>query len=133
MPGLKSSNNQRASDQGREASTREAAEVLQMLGTTASGLSEAEAATRLEPNGPNTVAREKQHTWPQPLLVAARTPLVILLTVLAIASFVSYLHDPPAQRDISEFYAGVVMMVMVALGLSLRFIQETRADTAAAK
>src|SRR5262245_19806174 len=107
MPGLKSSNNQRASDQGREASTKEATEVLQMLGTTPSGLSEAEAAARLEQYGPNTVAREKQHSWPQRLWAAARIPLVILLTVLAIPSFVSYLHDPPAQRDISEFYAGV--------------------------
>ena len=58
---------------------------------------------------------------------------MILLTVLAIASFVTYWHDEPDKRDVSEFYAGIVMLVMVALGVSLRFVQETHADNAAAK
>ncbi len=67
------------------------------------------------------------------LWVAVRNPLVILLTVLAIASFASYWHDESDQRDISEFYAGMIMLVMVVLGVSLRFVQETRAGNAAAK
>ena len=106
---------------------RESAEVLQLLGTSLTGLTEAEAATRLEQYGPNEVAREKKHTWLQRLYVAARNPLVILLTVLAIISFAM------PQHEVSDIFAGIVMLVMVALGLSLRFIQETRADTAAAK
>ena len=32
-----------------------------------------------------------------------------------------------------EFYGGMVMLVMVVLGVSLRFVQETKADNAAAK
>jgi Mg2+-importing ATPase len=104
-----------------------------LLSTAATGLTEDEAAARLEKYGPNEVAKEKRHGWVERLYVAARNPLVILLTALAIASFVSYLHDPPGQRDISQFYAGALMLLMVALGMSLRFVQETRADTAAAK
>jgi Mg2+-importing ATPase len=48
--------------------------------------------------------------------------LVILLTVLAILSFAT-----------NDFRAGTVMLLMVVLGVSLRFVQETRADTAAAR
>jgi Mg2+-importing ATPase len=49
---------------------------------------------------------------------------VILLTILATISFVAPEGDARA---------GVMMLLMVVLGLSLRFIQETKADTAAAK
>ncbi len=54
--------------------------------------------------------------------LSARNPLVILLTLLASVSFAT-----------GDFRAGTVMMLMVFLGLSLRFIQETKADNAAAK
>lgn len=51
-----------------------------------------------------------------------RNPLVILLTILAT---LSYLTD--------DFAGGTVMLVMVVLGVLLRFIQETKAGNAAAK
>ncbi len=121
------------SDAPRDAATKDSSEVLKMLNTSPSGLSEEEAARRLEQYGPNEVGREKQDSWLARLYVAARNPLVVLLTVLAILSFISYYHDKPADRDISQFYAGVLMLIMVGLGMSLRFVQETRANTAAAK
>ena len=117
----------------RDAATQEISAVLQQLGTSPAGLSEEEAAARLEEYGPNEVAQERRHEWLHRLWVAVRNPLVILLTVLAIASFVSYWHATPEEKDISEFYGGVVMLAMVALGVSLRFVQETNADNAAAK
>jgi len=92
------------------------------MGTSPAGLSEAEAATRLEQHGPNEVAHEKQESWLQRLYVASRNPLVILLTILASLSYAT-----------GDFRAGTVMLLMVVLGVSLRFVQETRADTAAAK
>ncbi|HSU53195.1 MAG TPA: HAD-IC family P-type ATPase, partial [Candidatus Dormibacteraeota bacterium] len=112
----------RSSDAAHEAATRETAEVLQMLGTSTAGLTEEEAARRLEEFGPNEVGREKHEGWVQRLYLAGRNPLVILLLVLAILSFAT-----------GDFRAGSVMLLMVVLGLSLRFVQETRADTAAAK
>jgi len=120
----KISSNQRTSDPAREVAMMDSTEVLQLLGTSGSGLTEEEAVARLEKYGPNEVAREKRHGWLQRLYVAARNPLVILLTVLAIISFVAPQGDA---------ITGVIMLVMVILGLSLRFIQEIRADTAAAK
>src|ERR1051326_9065133 len=109
-----------------EAASKETVEFLQSLGSSPSGLTEEEAARRLEEHGPNEVAREKQQNWVQRLYVAARNPLVILLTILAVLTFAT------AQTR-SDILGGVVMIAMVLLGLSLRFIQETRADNAAAK
>ena len=116
-----------------EAAAQEISAVLQRIRTSPTGLSEDEAASRLEEYGPNEVAQERRHEWLHRFWVAVRNPLVILLTTLAAASFVSYFHDKPEDRDVSEFYAGVVMLVMVVLGVSLRLVQETRAGNAAAK
>jgi Mg2+-importing ATPase len=105
-----------------EAARKSADEVLEMLGTSAAGLSKEQAATRLEEYGPNEVAYERKESWLHRLYSAARNPLVILLTVLAILSY-----------STGDSAAGTIMMLMVALGMSLRFVQETRAGNAAAK
>ena len=105
-----------------DAAYKSADEVLETLGTSVTGLSENEAAARLEEYGPNEVAHEEKEGWLHRLYVSARNPLVILLTVLAILSY-----------STGDFAAGTIMMLMVALGMSLRFVQETRADNAAAK
>src|SRR5438552_5197142 len=107
-----------------EAARLDPAEVLRLMETSAEGLSSEVAAERLEQYGLNEVAREKKQNWVQRLYLAARNPLVILLTILAIVSFAA------PQGD---YVTGTIMLVMVVLGLSLRFIQETRADTAGVK
>jgi Mg2+-importing ATPase len=129
----KSANAGKAGDLLRDAAANETAEILKRLNTSPSGLTEEDAAERLEVFGANEVAQEKRHEWLYRFWTAVRNPLVILLTVLAAASFISYYHDKPDDRDISEFYSGIVILVMVALGVALRFVQETKADNAAAK
>jgi Mg2+-importing ATPase len=114
------------SDAVRDSAGKEAAEVLQGLGSTATGLSEEEAAARLEQHGPNEVASERQHSWLRRVYTAALNPLVILLTILAILTFAT-------AESSSDYIGGALMLVMVLLGLSLRFVQETKADNAAAK
>ncbi len=57
---------------------------------------------------------------------ACVNPLVILLLLLAIVTFAT-------AGETSDYIGGVIMVLMVVLGVSLRFIQESRADTAAAK
>ena len=99
-----------------------AEQALALLGSSREGLGENEASQRLEISGPNEVSKERHHGWSHRLWVAVRNPLVILLTVLAVISF--------ATEEVS---AGVVMLLMVVLGLSLRFVQESRADKAAEK
>src|SRR5208282_1013378 len=133
MPNQKNPTEQKGTSAIRDAALEEAAVVLEKLHTSPAGLGEAEAAARLEQFGPNEVAQEKQHGWLRRLWIASRNPLVILLTVLAVFSFFAYFHAKPEDKDVSNLYTGSVMLVMVALGLSLRLVQETKADNAAAK
>ncbi len=126
MPAEKKPENQRGPDLVRDAAMKECADTLQRLGTSPSGLTEEEAAERLEVFGPNEVAHEQKHGWLRRLYHAALNPLVILLTVIAILTFAT--AEVP-----SDNIGGVVIVAMVLLGLSLRFIQETKADNAAAK
>ena len=105
-----------------EAAARETTEVLQSLGTSLNGLTATEAEARLAQHGANEVGQEQRHEWLHRLWTAVRNPLVILLTALATLSYVT-----------GDFRAGTVMLLMVVLGVSLRLVQETRADKAAAK
>ncbi len=105
-----------------DAARAETAEVLAQLSTSLQGLAETEAEERRERYGPNEVAQEKKHGWAWRLMHTLQNPLVILLAALAVLSF--------ATGDVR---AGIVMCLMVVLGVLLKFIQETRADTAAAK
>ena len=105
-----------------EAAGCEADEVLRILHTSRDGLSQEEAGRRLQRHGANVVAKEERHHQMHLLGKALINPLVVLLLVLAASSFLT-----------GDFRAGSVMLVMVFLGVVLRFIQESRADSAAAK
>ncbi|MGO8674710.1 MAG: magnesium-translocating P-type ATPase [Limisphaerales bacterium] len=126
MSDPKNSTSPRGTEPIQEAAMRESGDVLQQLGTSAAGLAEEEASGRLERFGPNEVAAERQEGWVQRLYLAARNPLVILLTILATVTFATATTG-------SDVVGGWAMVLMVVLGVSLRFVQETRADTAAAK
>jgi Mg2+-importing ATPase len=126
MASLNNPNTRPGTDVLKEAAMQEAAATLQRLNTSLSGVSEEEAAARLEQYGPNEVAHERRHEWLHRLWIAVRNPLVILLTILAILTFAT-------AESTSDYAGGVVMLVMVFLGVSLRFVQETRAGNAAAK
>lgn len=108
------------------AASRSADEVVADLSSTMEGLAEEEAVRRLEEFGPNIVAEEQRYTRLKLLVRACANPLVVLLTVLAVVSFAT-------AQDTSDYVGGALMVAMVVLGVSLRFIQEARADAAAAK
>jgi Mg2+-importing ATPase len=100
----------------------ENADVFTKLKTSPDGLSQAVAEARIVEHGPNAVAIEKQRGWLWRLFKATSNLLVILLGILAAISF--------ATGDLS---GGTVMTLMLVLGVVLRFVQESRADAAAAK
>jgi Mg2+-importing ATPase len=101
-------------------------QTLSELKTRLAGLTEDEAVERLDEEGPNVVGREQKFVRLKLFVKACLNPLVILLAVLATLSFVT------AQTS-SDMIGGYLMLLMIALGVSLRFIQESRADSAAAK
>ena len=94
--------------------------VFEQLHTTPSGLTAGEVETRLETYGPNEVAREKRITWYMRLWDNVKNPLVILLAVLGV---ISYLTE--------DIRAAIMIFLMVVLGIVLRYFQEQRADHAA--
>jgi Mg2+-importing ATPase len=105
-----------------EAAALVAEDALTKLQAKRTGLTASEVEQRLEQYGPNTVADQRRFVRLQLLWHAVINPLVILLLILAAVSF--WTDDPRA---------GTVMLLMVFLGVSLRFIQEARADSAAAR
>ncbi len=104
------------------AARKDGEQVLLDLRTGPEGLKQTEAEARARTTGPNEVAQEKPQGWPIRLWRIVRNPLVILLAALSSISFAT-----------GDARAGTVMAFMVALSVGLRFLQEARADAAAAK
>lgn len=115
-------NNQKFFHQLTELSKKESPEVLLQLETNLSGLSKETVEERIGRYGYNEITHEKERGWLWRLLLATKNPLVILLLVLATIAFLT-----------EDIRSGIVMTLMVILGVTLRFIQETKADNAAAK
>jgi Mg2+-importing ATPase len=112
----------RISSRLAESARMDEAELCSLLQTSAEGLPKEEAEVRRARYGPNEVTFERRGGWLRRLLSAIRNPLVILLSALAAISFAT-----------GDARAGSVMSLMVILGVSLRFAQESRADAAAAR
>jgi len=105
-----------------DAASKEGDALLLSLKTTATGLTQTVAEERARTVGLNEVAEEKAKGWPMRLLKILRNPLVILLAALSAISYAT-----------GDARAGTVMACMVLLSVALRFVQEARADAAAAK
>jgi Mg2+-importing ATPase len=97
-------------------------DALEKLQSTRLGLSREQAEQCMEQHGPNVVAQEKRHTRIGLLGRAMVNPLVVLLLILAAVSLLT-----------SDLTAAIVMAGMVVLGVALRFVQESKADAAAAR
>ncbi|WP_277872995.1 magnesium-translocating P-type ATPase [Raineyella fluvialis] len=111
----------RQSDALGEASAAGAEEVLASLGVSmVKGLSSAEITERRARWGPNAVATHRAHVG-QVLWRQVRSPLLLLLLVTAAAS--SFL---------GEHSDAVIIGVIVGLSVGLGFVNEYRAERAAA-
>ena len=105
-----------------ESSASSVEPLLARFSTSLSGISSERAAQLLEQHGPNVIAGEQSHSWLRLLRNAVLNPLVILLAVIGVVAFLTQDYD-----------TAVIISLMVVLGLVLRFVQEYRADIAAAK
>jgi Mg2+-importing ATPase len=96
--------------------------ALEHMKSQSTGLTDSEANARLHEFGPNTVASDEVHPQLRLLMRSFLNPLVLLLLLLSTSSLLT------GDRE-----AALLMFSMVILGLALRFVQESRANTAAAK
>src|ERR1035437_663955 len=122
IPAKAKNNNIHVSPAVLDAAGKDGDALLQSLHTTPVGLTQAEAEARARTAGPNEVAQEHRRGWFVRLLIILRNPLVILLAALSSISFAT-----------GDARAGTVMACMVVLSATLRFVQEARATSAAAK
>ncbi|WP_243313209.1 magnesium-translocating P-type ATPase [Fundidesulfovibrio agrisoli] len=84
------------------------------------GLTSGEARKRLRQYGPNQAVLEKRVTFGERLWAAVKNPLVVLLLVLGAIAY--------ATDDVRS---AVVIVGMAVMGVALKVIQESKADTAA--
>jgi P-type Mg2+ transporter len=119
-----SSRARRTADDGRlaVASRLDPVKACAEAGSCLEGLSQTEAAARLDKFGLNLVTRERKATIFQELWGRARNPLNALLLTLAIVSYF-----------LGDVRAAIVIAGMVALAITTAFIQEHRSNEAAAK
>lgn len=96
--------------------------VKELKSSVVSGLSIAQAHTRLLKYGRNEVVREKRRSWVVVLVKNFKDPLSALLVVLALISYLT--------RD---YKATAMIGAMIVVSVFLRFYQEVKADLAAQK
>ena len=105
-----------------DSATVDPSVALQQMDSSLDGLSPAEADARLAKYGPNEVAREKRTTFLTRLWNNVKNPLVVLLATLSLISYLT-----------GDLSGAIVIAFMVVLGVVMRYVQEARADDAAAK
>ena len=113
----------------RDASSCAEDKVFEMMKTGLHGLSGDEADARLEEFGVNDVRHEKKTSWFKLLLGAMVNPFIgILLFIAGISAVIDIWLPKTSEED----YSTVIMVgVMVAISVALRFIQELRSNNAA--
>lgn len=102
-----------------EAAKRDVLGICQQLHTTLDGLTTEEVKQRQTLFGFNELTGE-QYIWQKQLLKILINPFVLLLTVLAVVSYLT-----------GDLEAALVMASMVVLSSSLTFFQEFRSNKAA--
>ncbi len=105
-----------------DAASLDVAGAYSRLKTRPEGLTAAEAQARLAEHGQNFLGKDRRPGFFLLLWHAVQNPLVILLAVLSTVSV--------ATGDVR---AATVMLLMIALSLTLRLVQEAKAGSAAAK
>lgn len=96
--------------------------ILKELNTSLKGLTDEEVEMRIEEYGYNEVGGETKKSPFLKLIENFKNPLVLLLAVLALISYIT-----------GDIRAAIIMLVMVALGVMLQFIQEIKADESVEK
>jgi P-type Ca2+ transporter type 2C len=94
-----------------------AEEALRGLGTTPEGLSEKEAAERIESYGPNRLPEEKRVSHVVILLRQFASPLIYILLIAAVVTFA-----------LKEYKDTIVIAAVLAFNAVIGFIQESRAE-----
>lgn len=120
------------------AATHSVRSILKQLGTPLCGLSEEDAAERRTQFGTNRVTQEKKQSLARRLAGAFINPFTAILLCLAVVSTVTDMIFPmlslfgstPGDFDALTV---IIIVTMVLISGTLRFVQESRSGSAAEK
>ncbi len=104
----------------------ESSEVVQSLQTSKEGLSETEAKSRLEKNGPNRLKEGKKESLIVRFLKQFTEPMTIVLLAAAIVSAIMSVIDHEFPSDV------IIIVAVVLINAILGVLQESKAEKAIA-
>ncbi|MCD8381982.1 MAG: magnesium-translocating P-type ATPase [Clostridiales bacterium] len=118
------------------AATNKIRPVLQTLETNLTGLDEKAVAASRSTYGSNHVTKEKKKTLPQRLAGAFVNPFTAILFCLAVVSTITDMIFPyfslfGCEPEDFDCMTVVIILTMVVISGTLRFVQETRSGNAA--
>ncbi len=102
----------------------EMSEVLAGIESKDCGLSEAEAAARLEANGPNKLIEPKKRSVILRFLDQMKDPMIIILLAAAALSFFTSMYEGESPADV------FIILFVVILNAVLGVVQESKAEEA---
>ncbi|MCI6675780.1 MAG: magnesium-translocating P-type ATPase [Clostridiales bacterium] len=120
------------------AATHNIQKTLNYLDTTLSGLDEEGVSNSRSKNGTNKVTKEKRKSLPRRLVDAFINPFTVVLFCLALVSMVTDMIFPKLSlfgntpEDFDPLTV-IIILVMVFISGTLRFVQESRSGNAAEK
>ena len=119
-----------------EAATQSVKDVFKSLDTSLRGLDEREVNSSRIAYGTNKVTKEKKKTLSQRILGAFVNPFTIILFCLALVSTVTDMIFPyfslfGSEPEDFDFLTVAIILTMVIISGTLRFVQETRSGNAA--
>ena len=98
--------------------------VIAETGSESSGLTSAEAASRLEKDGPNKLIEPKKRSSFLKFLDQMKDPMILILLAAALLSLITSLYEGETPTDV------FIIMFVVVLNSVLGVVQENKAEEA---
>ena len=105
------------------------ADVLEALGTSVKGLTEEQVETLREAYGENKITKAKEDPIWKKIYESIINPFTVILLVIAVISlFTNVILAKPGEADPTT---SIIIVVLVAVSGTIRFVQEMKSDKAA--
>ena len=106
------------------------ATVLKEVKSNENGLTEQEAAARLEANGKNKLKEAEKDSLFKKILSALSDPMIIMLLVAAVIQAVVAVVQAGGKPTLSEFADVLIILVVVIINTIMSLVQESKAEAA---
>ena len=101
-------------------------DIYSSISTSANGLSQEEAASRLEQNGKNALDEGKKRSWISKFLAQFKDMMIIVLIIASLVSATIAI----AQGEYAELIDSGIIMLIVLVNAVIGLVQESKAESA---